>query len=71
MQGYGKMEWLDGRIYQGQFHQDKRHGYGEYTLADGSCYKGEFIDNQLHGQGTYIQGGLERHAIWRNGSVIT
>ena len=34
MEGVGVYTWSDGRIYEGEYKDDKKHGYGIYTWAD-------------------------------------
>lgn len=31
MDGRGIYKWKDGRIYNGEYKDDKKHGYGIYT----------------------------------------
>ena len=38
MDGKGHYVWTDGRSYEGEYLNDKKHGYGEYTWADGRKY---------------------------------
>lgn len=45
--------WNDGRVYQGQYKDDKKHGFGIYTWADGRCYEGYWYRGKQHGVGTY------------------
>ena len=40
MHGKGVMIWSDGRVYEGDFQDDKRHGHGVYTWKDGRKYVG-------------------------------
>ena len=35
MEGYGYMIWQDGRKYEGQFKNGKKHGFGIFTFASG------------------------------------
>ena len=32
--------WADGRKYEGDYVNDKKHGVGIYTYTDGRSYKG-------------------------------
>ena len=34
----GLLKLKDGRKYEGQYHNDKKHGYGIYTWADNRKY---------------------------------
>ena len=40
MHGNGVYKWADGRMYEGEYLNDKKHGYGIYTYPDGRSYKG-------------------------------
>lgn len=42
MNGQGKMEWNDGKIYEGKFIDDKREGLGYLLWPDGRKYEGEW-----------------------------
>lgn len=48
------MIWSDGRQYEGEFLDDKRHGYGVYKWS-GRQYVGEWSNGQQHGRGVYIK----------------
>lgn len=60
MNGNGLMTWPDGRSYQGQFKDDKKHGVGTY-IWKGRKYVGEWNNGQQHGIGKYFNdAGLSR-----------
>jgi len=40
MEGQGIFTWVDGRKYEGDYLDDKKHGYGKFTWPDGRVYKG-------------------------------
>lgn len=40
MHGRGVFTWLDGRIYNGEYFEDKKEGYGEFSWPDGRRYTG-------------------------------
>lgn len=42
MSGYGITTWIDGRIYEGEYLEDKKHGFGTFTWPDGRKYKGNW-----------------------------
>ena len=46
MEGNGIFTWLDGRVYDGQYSQDKKHGVGVFTWPDGRKYKGDWVDGK-------------------------
>ena len=35
MHGQGVLTWADGKIYEGEFVNDKRSGYGNFKWKDG------------------------------------
>ena len=37
MNGRGVYFWKDGRKYDGEYVNDKKHGFGIYTWPDGRC----------------------------------
>lgn len=47
--GKGQMNWLDGRVYNGQWDRNQIHGYGEFKYEDGSIYKGNFLKDIKQG----------------------
>ena len=42
------------QVYDGKYHNDKRHGYGVYKWPSGATYVGKFKEDLRSGQGTYI-----------------
>jgi hypothetical protein len=46
MHGKGVFTWADGRIYNGDYFNDKKHGYGEFTWPDGKKYCGLWQDGK-------------------------
>ena len=40
----GTYTWKDGRKYEGEFLNDKRHGHGKFTLPDGRIYEGGWFN---------------------------
>ncbi len=44
--GKGTYRWSDGRVYNGQYENDKKHGYGVYIWADGRAYLGNWTDGK-------------------------
>ena len=51
--GRGKIEYLDGRIYDGEWHENKMHGNGLMVYPSGDSYEGEFVDDKANGFGKY------------------
>jgi hypothetical protein len=38
--------WKDGRIYNGEWLDNKMHGTGLFTWPDGRKYEGEYINDK-------------------------
>ena len=53
MDGIGIYIWPDGRIFKGQYRDDKKEGFGIYLWPDGRKYSGWWLDGKQHGLGTY------------------
>lgn len=73
MEGIGSYHWSDGRLYQGEYLEDKKHGFGTYQWADGRIYVGYWCRGKQHGLGTYKTQESEtmRYGLWENGKRIT
>lgn len=60
-EGFGKLTYADGSIYEGEFSNNLPSGSdATFLFADGKQYRGTFIDGEMQGYGT-----LE----WPNGDV--
>ena len=68
MQGKGKMKWMDGKEYIGEFKDGKKDGLGKYKWNDGREYVGYWLGNKQHGLGKYVKGGKETYGMWVNGT---
>ena len=53
MNGFGVYNWKDGRQYEGEFVNDKKHGKGKYKWANGKVYDGMWKDGKQHGDGEF------------------
>ncbi len=51
--GYGKVIFKDGSVYEGTFLNGLCHGKGKITWANGDSYDGDWVENNRHGQGIY------------------
>jgi hypothetical protein len=51
--GYGKYQWSNKHIYEGNFVLGKMHGKGVYTWPDGSVYRGCYKNNIKEGYGEF------------------
>jgi len=47
----GTCEWIDGRVYTGEFKHGQPDGWGRLTWKDGATYEGQFSKGQRHGKG--------------------
>ena len=47
LNGYGKMVWLNGNRYEGEFKNDLRHGTGKFYFADGEILNGVWEKGEL------------------------
>lgn len=72
MEGFGVHLWPDGRQYQGQYLDDRKHGYGVYSWHDGRKYEGYWFKGKQHGLGTYLIPwlGKLKFGLWEDGKRI-
>ena len=64
----GRYIWTDGRIYEGEWMNQKLHGVGIYKWRDGKIYKGEYSNDKKHGFGIYtLQDGRTYEGWWCEG----
>jgi len=47
MHGKGLFAWPDGKVYIGEYIDDKKEGYGEFKWPDGKIYKGAWKDGVI------------------------
>ena len=67
--GEGKLTFLDGSFYRGEFREDQMWGKGIYVDAtDGTQYDGEWYKNMRQGFGTLIDnlGAIYHGEFWAN-----
>ena len=50
LNGHGTMEYANGRIYVGEWKNNKRHGQGTLSYPDGGIRKGIWSANKLKKQ---------------------
>jgi hypothetical protein len=60
--GRGKLKWLNGSIYDGDWENGKMCGRGVHRTFSGDVYEGDFSNNRMHGEGVYT---------WADGGVFT
>ena len=52
--GFGKMQFAEGNVYEGNWQDDEMEGIGTYTFAsDGASWEGPWRDGQRGGVGTW------------------
>ena len=70
MHGQGTYTWPDGRIYQGEYKNDKKDGYGIYKWSDGRAYEGWWHKGKQFGFGKYLSSKELKYGLWENGRRI-
>lgn len=53
-QGKGKMKYLSGDEYEGNWDDDMKNGYGVMKYSNGFTYKGTWLNDKKHGNGILI-----------------
>lgn len=53
MNGKGEFYWPDGRIFKGEYRDDKKHGPGIFTWSDKRELKGIWREGDLVGDAVY------------------
>ena len=70
-QGEGKIDWPDGRSYEGQVSQGQMHGIGTYHTAMGHVYVGHRENNVRQGQGEMVYtDGRSFCGLWHNNEEV-
>merc|ERR1719330_1259592 len=65
------MWWSDGRIYEGEFYDGKKHGVGTLKWPDGRSYSGQWLEGKQHGTAIACTArGLKRSSEWKNGKFL-
>jgi len=60
-------EPFDGKKYEGEWKDGKKHGQGTLTWASGAKYEGEWKDGKKHGQGTLTwASGKKYEGEWKD-----
>lgn len=50
----GIYKWQDGRMYHGEYSQDKKNGFGVYVWVDGRAYLGNWTTGKQDNERVYI-----------------
>lgn len=75
-EGQGRLEWSDGTLYEGMFHDNEFFGKGVMTWPNGDRYEGEYKCGKRDGSGVYITAkGVIFDGEWRDnhreGKIVT
>ena len=64
--------WKDGRVFSGEYLNDKKHGYGIYEWDDDRKYSGYWANGKQHGLGVYHVPKEDRikHGLWEDGKRV-
>lgn len=55
---YGKCEYTNGDLYEGEWLHEKRHGFGSMVFANSCRYEGSWKNDKMDGKGKlYLPGG--------------
>jgi hypothetical protein len=46
MHGKGTYKWGDGRMFVGEYQDDRKNGDGMYLWADGRAYNGQWLNGK-------------------------
>merc|ERR1711970_645540 len=67
----GTMQWPDGRVYEGDFLEGRKHGEGTHWWPDGRSYRGQWKDGKQNGEGVArTVKGMECKGLWDDGKFI-
>jgi hypothetical protein len=68
--GYGKYTWTNGKIYEGEWLENKMSGEGKMSWPDGKMYEGGFLLDKKHGKGKLtFPGGKTTEGTWSDGKL--
>lgn len=65
--GKGKITYIDGSYYEGDFVDDKKEGHGRQLSKDGTIYDGKWHNDMREGEGTlYLPNGDSITSTFKN-----
>ena len=70
MEGDGTLTWPDGKRYEGQYYQDKKHGQGTFYWPNGHIYTGGWKNGKQDGEGSLTKHGDTKVYLWKGGKRI-
>lgn len=68
--GKGVYRWTDGKVYIGNFVNNRRQGLGVFTNTKGGIYAGEWKNDKPHGTGFDTVGKKTRIGLFQNGKFV-
>jgi|GEM_PF-3896105 len=70
--GFGRMEYPDGAVYEGQWANGLRQGKGTYTSWSGERYEGNWANDLAEGEGfKTFSNGFYMKGIFKDGKLIS
>ena len=67
---YGKLSYIDGGNYEGDWHHGRKEGHGIQTYANGDKYEGFYKDGKRHGPGIIQEKGKQYKVNYSMGSLV-
>jgi hypothetical protein len=69
--GRGRMHYLNGSVYTGQWDNGKMHGNGMIRWEDGAVYKGQWVEGKRTGYGSYTWSNGDRYVgRWKDNQLF-
>lgn len=65
----GKIQYTDGRYYEGTLENGLKNGHGYFYWDDDNIYKGEYRNGKKHGEGTLLRNGRRYKGRFENGEL--
>lgn len=70
MNGYGIFFWKDGKVFKGNYKDDKKHDFGVYIKPDGKKYEGYWNNGLQSNLGRFTKkDGSFKIGIWRDNQL--
>jgi len=71
MNGYGIFFWKDGRVFKGNYKEDKKNEFGIYLKPEGKKYEGYWKNGSQSSLGRYRKkDGTVKLGIWNDNNII-
>lgn len=74
-EGYGRMQYYNGDLYEGNFKNDEKYYYGAMEYSNGDIYRGNWKNNERDGFGKMKPKGVKLwdkvpDAVWKKDTVV-